>query len=185
MHAHATSTTEIRQTLEVWVSLVNGRRSEAGVDVRRALSDSGFPRAASASEASISRLGRRLDELSAVALALPEVDEGAAMAMVNEQLTELDVRPSVVAHDGVGPHLHWTPPTATFDDQVVTDVVMALAQEIASNGTTRFGVCAASDCDDVFYDGTRNRSRRFCDDPRCASRTHTADHRARRRAGST
>ncbi|MEO6571207.1 MAG: CGNR zinc finger domain-containing protein [Ilumatobacteraceae bacterium] len=31
----------------------------------------------------------------------------------------------------------------------------------------------------MFYDATKNRSRRFCSDPRCASRTHTAAHRAR------
>ena len=37
-------------------------------------------------------------------------------------------------------------------------------------------------CDHLFYDATRNGSRRFCSDPRCASRTHTADHRARQRA---
>jgi len=86
-----------------------------------------------------------------------------------------------VAHDGAGPHLHWTPTTATFDQQVVADVLMALAHELCDNGTNRFGRCAASGCDDLFYDGTRNRSRRFCDDPKCASRTHTAQHRARRR----
>ncbi|MGL4297698.1 MAG: CGNR zinc finger domain-containing protein, partial [Candidatus Neomicrothrix subdominans] len=51
-------------------------------------------------------------------------------------------------------------------------------------GTARFGQCDASGCDWLFYDATRNRSRRFCSDPRCASRTHTADHRARRRANA-
>ncbi len=182
MHVRSVTASEIRHTLEAWTSLVNGRASDAGVDVRAVLMDAGFPRASAASAASIERLERRLDGLAELARDLPSIDGAAAMVAVNEQLTELDVRPSVVEHDGVGAHMHWTPATATFDDQVVTDIMMALAQEVVANGTARFGRCAATDCGDVFYDGTRNRSRRFCDDPRCASRTHTADHRARRRA---
>ncbi len=182
MHLRSATATEIRQTLEAWMALLNGRASAEGVDVRTVLIDAGFPRAVSASAASVERLERRLDTTAPLARGLLDGDQGAAMAAVNEQLTELDVRPSVVAHDGVGPHIHWTPSTATFDDQVMTDVLMALAQELVENGPARFGVCKADDCDDLFYDATRNRSRRFCDDPRCASRTHTAEHRARRRA---
>ena len=86
-----------------------------------------------------------------------------------------------MTHDGAPLHIHWTPSTATFDDQVIADILMALAQEVCDHGTTRFGRCAATDCDHLYYDATRNGSRRFCSDPRCASRTHTADHRARRR----
>ena len=185
MHVRSVTASEIRHTLEAWAALVNGRANNGGVDVRAVLAEAGFPRAAAASAASVERLEQRLDGLAELARALPVVDDVAAMALVNEQLTELDVRPSVVEHDGVGAHMHWTPATATFDDQVITDIVMALAQEVVASGSARFGRCAASDCEDVFYDGTRNRSRRFCDDPRCASRTHTADHRARRRANNT
>ena len=73
-------------------------------------------------------------------------------------------------------------PRRPFDDQVIADFLMALSQEVCDHGTTRFGVSAATDCDHLFFDATRNGSRRFCADPRCASRTHTADHRARQRA---
>jgi len=71
--------------------------------------------------------------------------------------------------------------TASFDDQVIADMLMAICFDVCEHGTTRFGVCAAADCEHLFYDATRNGSRRFCSDPRCASRTHTAEHRARRR----
>jgi predicted RNA-binding Zn ribbon-like protein len=104
------------------------------------------------------------------------------VAWVNDQLAALTITPSVTDHDGSGLHIHWTPAAGRFDDQVVADVMMALAQELCDHGTTRFGTCAASGCSHLFYDSTRNRSRRFCADPRCASRTHTAVHRARRRA---
>ena len=150
-------------------------------DVREFLVSCGFPRAARASGTSVTRLRRRFGELGPLLRSLPDLDDDTAAAAVNEHLTELHIRPSVVAHDGVGLHIHWSPSTATFDDQVIADIVMALAHEVCDSGTIRFGRCGASDCSDMFYDGTRNRSRRFCADPRCASKTHTADHRARRR----
>src|SRR6056297_2297630 len=105
-----------------------------------------------------------------------------AVHWVNRELGSVSIAPSLTAHDGAALHLHWTPGGATFDDQVMADVLMALAQELADGGTGRFGRCAAADCERLFYDATRNRSRRFCSDPRCASRTHTADHRARQRS---
>lgn len=183
MQVASTTQSEFRLTLEAAVELLNGLDDD-GYDVRSALDRRGFSRAANASEASITRIGRRLGELHPLFAALPDLDADAAAARINERLTEVAITPAVVAHDGVGPHLHWTPATATFDEQVVADVLMSLAHEVCDNGTTRFGRCGASTCDDLFYDGTRNRSRRFCDDPKCASRTHTADHRARRRGAS-
>ncbi len=153
------------------------------LDVRASLIDAGFSRAEDASMASIQRLAVRLADLAPLFDQLPDMDQPAAAAKVNEELTELPITPLIVDHGEVGPHLHWTPATATFDDQVIADVVMALAQELCADSTQRFGRCSAEDCERLFFDATRNRSRRFCSDPRCASRTHTADHRARKRAG--
>ena len=181
MQVASVTQSEYRLTLEAAVELLNGLDRDDS-DPRQSLQRRGFTRAASASAASIARIDRQMRELRPLFRDLPELEPEAAIAQVNEQLTEIDIAPSVVAHDGVGPHLHWTPATATFDDQVVADVLMALAHELCDNGTTRFGRCAADGCDDLFYDGTRNHSRRFCDDPKCASRTHTAQHRARQRA---
>lgn len=181
MHVASVSLSEIRVTLEVSVELVN-QLEEGDFDPRAYLAGAGFTRAANASQASLNRLVERVADLTPLFRELPELDEPIAAARVNEELTELPISPSIADHDGVGPHIHWTPATATFDDQVITDILMALAQEICDNGTIRFGRCSAADCERLFYDGTRNRSKRFCSDPRCASRTHTADHRARRRA---
>ncbi len=178
MELSSTTQSEIRLTLDALMVLTNGIR-QSGIDLRSTLDDRGFSRAPDASAAAISRLTSRLEGLRPLVETLSEMEDVAAMARVNEELNELDVRPSIVEHGGVGPHIHWTPSTATFDDQVMTDMLMALAQELCDNGTIRFGRCGADDCDDLFYDGTRNRARRFCDDPKCASRTHTADHRAR------
>lgn len=184
---------EIRLVLEAMIELVNrvlvvdgstdGSASDGALDVREVLSRHRFGRAASASQSSIARLEVALAELAPLVDQLPGADVERAAELVNEQLTELPIAPSVVDHDEVGPHLHWTPNTATFDTQVMADLLMALAQELVDDGTSRFGRCGADDCGRLFYDGTRNRSRRFCADPRCASRTHTAEHRARRSTG--
>ena len=180
MHIASTAETEVRLTLDAVVelsnSLTNGRPN-----ARNILAARGFARADAASQASVDRLTNKLSALVEVFSALPDMDDTTAATAVNEELTELDIEPSIVSHDGVGPHIHWTPSTSTFDNQVLADLLMALAQELCESGTIRFGRCAAHDCEDVFYDGTRNRSKRFCSDPRCASKTHTAEHRARQK----
>jgi predicted RNA-binding Zn ribbon-like protein len=180
VHLASNIQNEIRLTILTAVELSNGLTGGA-VDLRKVLIDAGFPRAEHASLASVSRLEKRIRDLTPLLDSLSGSDASLTIAGVNEELTELPICPSVVAHDGVGPHLHWTPPTATFDDQVMADILMALSQELCDVGTSRFGRCGATDCDDLFYDSTRNGSKRFCTDPKCASRTHTAGHRARKK----
>ena len=179
MYVASVTDSEHRITLETMVDLVNAH-SDDDFDPRAILDDAGFSRAGDASVASLLRLGQRIGALSGFLTSMPALDVSDASARVTEELTELPITPSIVDHGGVGPHIHWTPPTAKFDDQVMADVMMALAQELCDNGTIRFGLCDADGCDHLFYDATRNRSKRFCSDPRCASRTHTADHRRRR-----
>lgn len=180
MHLESVTQSEIRIILEVTFEMVNAH-ADGDLDARGLLADAGFSRADQASEASVQRISDRIGALSPLARVLPDLDVSDAVARVNEELTELQISPSIVDHGGVGPHIHWTPSTATFDDQVMADVLMALSQELCDSGTIRFGRCGAEGCERLFFDGTRNRSRRFCSDPRCASRTHTADHRARQR----
>lgn len=177
--------TEIRLTLEAMVDLVNalddGVDSGEPVDVRALLADHGFPRAQSAPATSIGRVEARITDMGDSLRSLPEAPHDRIVAWINDVIAELTITPLVTSHDGAGLHIHWTPSVASFDDQVIADILMALAQEVCDHGTNRFGRCAAVDCEHLFYDATRNGSRRFCNDPRCASRTHTADHRKRRR----
>jgi predicted RNA-binding Zn ribbon-like protein len=175
--------TEIRLTLEAMVDLVNAlsdARDGDAADVRGVLHDHGFTQAKGASAASIRRVESQMNPLLDTLTALPTADPDPTW--INEKLAERQITPSLTAHDGAGLHIHWTPTSAAFDEQVIADILMALAQEICDHGTQRFGTCAAVDCDHLFYDATRNGSRRFCSNPRCASRTHTADHRARQRS---
>ena len=176
--------TEIRLTLEAAVDLVNSlthTSADRDVDTRALLHRHGFTRAANAPADEVARVDERMGALLDRFHSLPDGSEADAVAWVNAQIETLPIAPSAVTHDGAPLHIHWTPTTAAFDDQVIADILMALAQELCDHGTKRFGRCAASDCDDLYYDATRNGSRRFCSNPRCASRTHTADHRARQR----
>ena len=177
--------TEIRLTLEAMVDLVNALADARGgepVDTRALLHEHGFTRATNASAASVRRVESQMNHMLDTLTTLPTADPDTMVKWINGQLARLHITPSLTDHDGAGLHIHWTPASAAFDDQVVADILMALAQEICDHGTERFGTCAATDCDHLFYDATRNGSRRFCSDPRCASRTHTADHRARQRS---
>ncbi len=179
--------TEVRLTLEAMVDAVNAlldARDGTGeaVDLRHLLDEHGFTRAATAPAASIDRLEQRFGEVIDSLARLPGADSDAVTTWVNARLDGIEVRPSITDHDGAGLHIHWTAATASFDDQVMADVLMAVAQEVCDHGTDRFGTCGADGCDHLFYDATRNGSRRFCADPRCASRTHTADHRRRQRS---
>ncbi len=185
MYVASVTESEHRITLDTMVDLHNALADDPTADPRSILTDAGFSRAPDASAASLHRLTARIHTIGPFLAQLPDLDTEEASARVTDELTELPITPSIVDHGGVGPHIHWTPPTARFDDQVMADLMMALAHEVCDNGTIRFGTCAATDCSRLFYDATRNRSKRFCSDPRCASRTHTADHRRRRSGTST
>ena len=180
--------TEVRLTIEALVDLVNALADAASepdaedVDVRTLLHEHGFSRAGGASRAAIDRVEERAGSMVDTMLALPEAEPEPTIIWINTQLSGIHITPSLTTHDGADLHIHWTPTSATFDDQVIADFLMALSQEVCDHGTERFGSCAAVDCEHLFYDVTRNGSRKFCSDPRCASRTHTADHRRRQRS---
>lgn len=186
MDVYVTSGNETEQllTLEALVMVANAFIDADGTeaDLRDTLTEAGFARAVIAPEAAIRRTADRVRDLLPRIVSLPGSDVETATLWTNAELTEVSISPSLSAHDETALHIHWTPPSATFDDQVMADFLMALAIELRDNGTKRFGRCAADDCERLFYDSSRNGSRRFCSDPRCASRTHTADHRKRKRS---
>lgn len=178
---------ELRLSLAAAIDLANAVHDSPDdpIDVRRLLGDHGFTRAPEASEASLRRVEARMRELLPEFRSLAGGDVARAVEWLNSALRSIPIEPWLTSHHGAPLHIHWTKATAKDDDQVMADVLMSLTQEIVDHGTSRFGICAADGCEHLFYDITRNRSRRFCADPRCASRTHTAHHRARQRRTAT
>lgn len=193
MHVRADSIDdEIRLTVDAAVELANITAGEPLPEheglpelerLRAVLVEFDFLRARGATDAELGALADRLVPVGRLVRSLPEVELADAVEAINAQLEAAAIAPSLSAHDGFALHIHWTGPSTPFAHQVAVDLLMALAQTVCDHGTARFGRCAAGDCDRVFHDTTKNHSRRFCTDPRCASRTHTAAHRARHADG--
>lgn len=191
MHVNAESLDEeIRSSVDALMELANVIDDDAdNADIegdadlpqrlRTVLIDHDFVRASTASAAEMQAFADRSVPLARLAVSLPEAKLATAVARVNGALESSAIAPSLSAHDDFALHIHWTPPTTPFAHQVAVDLLMALAQTLCDHGIERFGRCGADDCEHIFYDASKNRSRRFCSDPRCASRTHTAAHRAR------
>lgn len=189
MHVHADSLAdEVRVTVDAATELANVMSGwplpeltdlEPREQVRRVLVDHEFVRAGAATADELDAVSDRLLPLTRLVRSLPGAELREVVDAVNAQLEAAAIAPSLSSHDGYALHIHWTAPSTPFAHQVAVDLLMAVAQTLCDHGTQRFGRCAADDCERVFYDATKNRSRRFCTDPRCASRTHTAAHRAR------
>lgn len=192
MHVRADSLDEeVRVTVEAAISIANelsidplDAELELAERVRATLVDQDFLRARTATAAELAELIDRCQPIGRLVNAAPDAELHEIVEGVNHQLQACAIAPALSAHDGFALHIHWTAAQSPFAHQVAVDLLMALAQTLCDHGATRFGRCGASECERVFFDATKNRSRRFCDDPRCASRTHTAAHRARR-AGAT
>jgi len=74
--------------------------------------------------------------------------------------------------------LEWRRPDWTA---VMAATVTSYAQLLVSGGIDRIKVCANPDCSFIFYDETRNRSRRWCEASACGNLVRVRRHRAQRR----
>jgi predicted RNA-binding Zn ribbon-like protein len=104
------------------------------------------------------------------------------VAEINRLLTESAAIPQVVEHDGEGPHIHYFTDDTDLIDHIVATCAISLAMLVTSGESDRLKHCAAPDCNRLFLDESKNRSRRYCDGRTCGSRLHTAAYRARKQA---
>lgn len=109
----------------------------------------------------------------------PEDRERQAAELVNALYRETRTLPELQKHDGWGWHVHAVPNEAALSVRIASDLAVALTDLLVDGELSRLGVCAAVDCDGLFTDLSRNRSKRFCDRGNCANRTHVAAYRAR------
>jgi predicted RNA-binding Zn ribbon-like protein len=135
-----------------------------------------------AAPADVPRLIAHRARLDAIAVACEAGDQAAAIGMLNTLLTETGAIPQIVAHDGRGPHIHVSRPAAPLADRVAAHLAMGLAGLVVASQSDRLRSCASPTCLDVFFDLSRNRSRRYCDSRTCGNRLHVAAYRARRAA---
>ena len=122
--------------------------------------------------------------LDAIVTSCEAGDDESAIAQINELLSQTGASPQIVAHDGRGPHLHVSRPTAPLADRMAAHFAMGLAWLVVAGEARRVRSCESPTCRDVFVDLSRNRSRRYCDSRTCGNRLHVAAYRARNKAAS-
>jgi predicted RNA-binding Zn ribbon-like protein len=113
----------------------------------------------------------------------PDPEHGGSLAeLVNELLRDSSARPRLTDHGGGwGWHLHVTGPDAPLEHRIAAQAGFAVADLVRLGETERLRHCEAPDCDAVFVDLSKNRSRRYCDTGNCGNRQHVAAYRERRR----
>ena len=122
------------------------------------------------------------DALATVAVDLYPVfgagDHLAVAARLNDLLARHHAVPNLHGGPGQPPVLAFHHPDATLVDAWTADMGTALAMVIGVGQSARLGSCQAERCALVFFDRTRNASRRFCD-LSCQNRTKATAYRAR------
>lgn len=132
-----------------------------------------------------SRELEQVTELRPVLRRFWELPEPEAVDLVNQLLRDADALPQLVKHDHWDWHLHATGPDAPLVTRMAVEAAMAMADVIRTKELSRLQVCAADDCDAVFVDLSKNRSKRYCDVGNCGNRANVAAYRRRRRAGGS
>jgi predicted RNA-binding Zn ribbon-like protein len=113
-----------------------------------------------------------------------EVDEDEAVRLVNGLLVDARALPQLVKHDDWDYHLHATSPEQPLADRMAVEAAMAFVDVLRTKEFGRLRICAATDCEDVHVDLSKNRSRRFCSTS-CANRTNVSAYRARKAAAGS
>ncbi len=102
---------------------------------------------------------------------------------LNGLLAAFPVQPRISGHDASDWHMHVTGRGAQFSAEYLAGAVWGLSVWLCTHGSARFGVCADARCGNVYLDTSSNCCRRFCSE-RCATRSHVAAHRARKKAAA-
>jgi CGNR zinc finger/Putative stress-induced transcription regulator len=180
---------DLLEALEACAELINTGRSADGEGLRDVADVQAFGERYAfhgdpAGPRDVPRLRGHRARLDAIAASCEAGDDEAAIGMLNALLAQTGATPQIVAHDGRGPHIHVSRPTAPLADRIAAHLAMGLAELVVSGESQRVRSCASPTCREVFVDLSRNRSRRYCDSRTCGNRLHVAAYRARRSQAS-
>jgi predicted RNA-binding Zn ribbon-like protein len=113
----------------------------------------------------------------AAGLPAPASDLRTINKAIGKAMTRAGLSPS--ARGG----FEWSWPEASPGlDRVTWWVARSVAELLTSDDLTDVRECAGYDCGRLFMDGTKNRSRRWCDMASCGNRAKGRRHYERRRA---
>ncbi len=102
-----------------------------------------------------------------------------AANLLNEVMAANHAAPNLHGHPGMPFVFAFHTAEHTGAQARAADMAASLALIIGSGREARLRRCEAARCDRVFYDTTRNASRRFCD-LQCQNRAKASAYRARR-----
>ncbi|MFI6908404.1 CGNR zinc finger domain-containing protein [Nonomuraea sp. NPDC050394] len=109
------------------------------------------------------------------------LDQASAVRILNALLAQTRITPRLTDHDGHPLHIHYHAAGSVLAGRLAADCGVAVARLLVEGEWGRLRTCSVSDCDKVFVDESRNRSRVYCDSRTCGNRMHVAAYRARRR----
>jgi predicted RNA-binding Zn ribbon-like protein len=167
------------------VELINTGRASDGEALRnladlQAMADRYAFAGVRARQADVAKVRDYRARLESIIISCELGDEEGSIAQINALLSQTGASPQIVAHDGRGPHLHVSRPTAPLADRMTAHFAMGLAWLVVAGEAGRIRGCESPTCRQVFVDYSRNRSRRYCDSRTCGNRLHVAAYRARK-----
>lgn len=162
-----------RDATEFGVSLLNNRPTSA-TEMAARIHDAGVILDSPLTTDSYQSVMSFLDRWHGVFTA---TDDHLRATALNELLAEYTGPPRVTDHAGDGWHLHFRDDALPADRQLAALITMGTALGVTGLGMHRLGVCAASDCHQVFADFSRNGRQQYCS-PGCANRSAVRRHRA-------
>jgi predicted RNA-binding Zn ribbon-like protein len=109
---------------------------------------------ANADVASLQALRERLLEVFTAA------DSDSARRHINALLADYPTRPLLTSDGERG--VTFEPTGTDVTGWVGASAALGLAFFVAQHGTTRLGICHASDCADAYVDGSKNSNKRYC-----------------------
>lgn len=112
-------------------------------------------------------------------------DDAEAVDLVNDMLRRGRALPQLTRHDDYGWHIHAASEEDPLWSRLEVEIAMAFVELLREDAFERVKRCAADDCEAVFIDLSRNRSKQYCDTGNCGNRANVRAYRARLAGQST
>lgn len=107
-------------------------------------------------------------------------DEASARREIAGLLADFPARLGLPADGAAG--LTFVPAGSDAVSWIGANAAIGLAFFVSEYGTSRLGICDASDCADAFLDESKNRTKHYCSTT-CTRNENVRSYRARKRSG--
>lgn len=162
-----------RDAVRLGVDLANNRPANAGVLAERCRTAGAIFDDVTPTDDDLAIVKSFLDRWAA--MVRTDVTEERASAL-NLLLTTYAAAPRLTNHSNTDWHLHFRDDEVAPGQMIATLVSVGTALHLAGRGIDRLGECAATECDQLFVDTSRNGRQRYCS-PGCGNRAAVRRYR--------